>query len=103
MPHVAGVGTYTRTIEWDGDGKLLLHLPSTTDTAEVRVNGKSCGVCPWPPYVFDLASALHAGESALEVRVHNTLGNLILATYGGQEPSEYPTSGLLAPPRLLQV
>jgi len=101
LPHVAGVGAYRRAIEWSGEGRVLLHLPECHDAVEVVVNGARCGVRAWPPYVFDLTPALKPGDNALEIRVANTLGNIILETYAGQQPSVYPTSGLKQPPRVL--
>jgi len=101
LPHVAGVGTYRRVIPWSGEGRVLLHLPECNDAVEVCVNGAPCGVRAWPPYVFDLTPALRPGDNALEIRVANTLGNIILETYAGQQPSAYPTSGLKQPPGLL--
>ena len=67
----------------------------------VYINGQSAGRTAWPPYVFDLTDLLHGGENELEIRVSNTLGNLITETYGGAQPPEYPTSGLQAAPQLL--
>ena len=103
LPHVAGVGVYRRTIAWDGRSRLLLHLPRCTDAVEVRVNGVSCGVRVWPPYVFELTAGLCRGGNELEIHLCNTLGNIITETYGGAAPSERPCSGLLEPPRLLTI
>lgn len=103
VPHFAGIGTYRRTVEWDGRGRLLLHLPQCTDAVEVEVNGKACGVRTWPAYVYDLTAQCSPGANRLEVRVSNTLGNIITETYGGTAPTAYPVSGLLEAPRLLRV
>ena len=103
LPHIAGTGTYRRKVTWDGNGRPLLLLPQCTDAVEVLVNGASCGVRTWPPYVFDLNGHLNPGENEMQIRVHNTLGNVITETYGGSRPVEFPVSGLLAPPRLLSV
>jgi hypothetical protein len=101
LPHVASVGIYRRVVEWSGEGRVLLHLPECNDAVEVAVNGTTCGVRVWPPYVFDLTPALRPGDDELSIRVANTLGNIILETYAGQQPSAYPASGLKQPPRLL--
>ena len=42
-------------------------------------------------------------HNEVEIRVRNTLGNIITETYGGARPTEPPISGLLAPPWLLSV
>ena len=101
LPHVAGVGVYRRSLDWDGSARPLLHLPQCVDAVEVRVNSHSCGVRVWPPYVFELTPGLRDGRNDLEIRVSNTLGNIITETYAGHQPDLPTVSGLLAPPRLL--
>ena len=103
LPHVAGVGTYRRSIDWHGTGQLLLRLPACTDAVEVRVNGESCGSRVWYPYVFDLTQKLRQGANDLEIRVHNTLGNLIPETFLSNGQTSFPVSGLLCPPELIRV
>ena len=101
LPHVAGVGVYRRSLDWGDSARPILHLPQCTDAVEVRVNGHSCGVRVWPPYVFELTPGLREGRNDLEIRVSNTLGNIITETYAGHRPDCPPSSGLLATPRLL--
>jgi hypothetical protein len=103
LPHFAGVGTCRNVFTWDGTGRILLHLPSSTDAVEVSVNEKPCGVRTWPPYVFDLTSESVSGTNRLEVRMRNTLGNIITETYMGVAPNKPPVSGFLEPPRLLRI
>ena len=103
VTHVAGVGVYRRSVTWVGAARLMLRLPRCVDAVEVRVNGRSCGVRVWPPYVFDLTDGLKQGSNDIEIRVSNTLGNIITETYAGQQPDRPPISGLLAPPELLSV
>jgi len=103
LPHLAGEGTYRRRLFWSGGGRRALHLPKCTDAVEVHLNGEPCGVRAWTPYVFDLTPHLRKGENEVEIRVHNTLGNIITETYGGARPAEFPVSGMLSPPRLLTV
>ena len=101
MPQAAGVGVYRRRLEVAAGASVFLRLPEVVDAVEVFINGQSAGRTAWPPYVFDLTDLLHGGENDLEIRVSNTLGNLITETYGGAQPPEYPTSGLQAAPQLL--
>ena len=103
LPHFAGTGTYRRTLQTTGEKPMLLHLPACHDAVEVFVNGASCGARVWYPYTFDLTPQLRPGDNELEVRLHNTLGNIITATYGGRRPMHPPTSGLTAAPRLLSL
>ncbi|MGD9496548.1 MAG: hypothetical protein AB7Y46_09575 [Armatimonadota bacterium] len=102
IPHAAAVGIYRRTIEYRPGERVMLHLPACTDAVEVLVNGRSAGARAWPPYVFDLSGLVRPGANALEIRVCNTLGNLITRTYAGAMPPVLPQSGLLAAPRLLR-
>ncbi|MEN6403235.1 MAG: hypothetical protein ABFD94_14955 [Armatimonadia bacterium] len=101
MPHVAGVGVYRRHFTAPTQQQVWLRLPDTVDAVEVLVNGQPAGQTAWPPYVFDLAGLLREGDNELEIRVSNTLGNIILGTYAGAKPPVYPSSGLQATPQLL--
>ena len=103
MPHVAGVGVYRRRFTAGAGERLWLQLPETADAIEVLVNGQSAGQTAWPPYVFELDGLLREGGNDLEIRVSNTMGNLITETYAGAGPPAYPTSGLQAAPQLLFV
>jgi hypothetical protein len=51
--------------------------------------------------VFELTDGLVAGENEIEVRVANTLGNIILETYAGASGLKAARSGVKAPPELL--
>jgi len=101
LPHFAGIGTYRRTLQVAAEQPTLLHLPACHDAVEVFLNGTSCGTRAWYPYIFNLTPQLRPGENQLEISIHNTLGNIITATYGGRRPANSPTSGLTAAPRLL--
>lgn len=102
VPHAAGVGTYRRVLTLPAaPGRKFLRLPQCSDAVDVLLNGRSCGVRVWHPYVFDLTSAALPGANELAIRVRNTLGHIIPATYGGQRPSAPPTSGLQAAPEVL--
>ncbi len=49
------------------------------DVLEVVVNGSSAGVRLWAPYDIDITDAVQPGENVLEMRVANTLINLLEA------------------------
>ena len=49
------------------------------DALEVIVNGQPAGVRLWPPYEVEITDLLRKGENTLELRVANTLVNLLEA------------------------
>jgi hypothetical protein len=63
------------------------------DVLEVLVNGQSAGVRLWAPYQIEVTDLLKPGENTLELRVANTLVNLL-------EAVERP-SGLAGAPKLV--
>ena len=64
----------------------------TDDVLEVLINGQSAGVRLWEPYAVELTEFLRPGENVLELRVANTLANLLK---GVERPS-----GLAGAPKL---
>jgi hypothetical protein len=62
------------------------------DVLEVIVNGRQAAVRLWEPYAVEITDLLEVGENMLELRIANTLVNLL-------EAVERP-SGLTGPPRL---
>ncbi len=94
-PFFSGTGVYTADIDlperYEG-GRLVLEADCGDDVLAVSVNGASETVVPWYPYQIDLSAALHAGRNRIQLKVTNTLINLL---EGVRRPS-----GLLSPPRL---
>ena len=93
-PRFSGEGVYRRTVELPDAAGLRVFLDSqlADDAVEVVVNGVSAGVRLWAPYRVEITGLLRAGENELELRVSNTLGNLLDAPR---------RSGLTAPPSLV--
>jgi len=58
--------------------KLLLDLGSVRELAEIKVNGKSCGIVWCPPFRADISAAVKPGENKLEVGVVNFWPNRII-------------------------
>ncbi len=82
FPFYSGVGSYQTGFHLPADfaGKrVFLHPRLYDDTLEVLVNGQSAGVQLWPPYEIEITDLLRPGENALELRVANTLVNLLEA------------------------
>jgi hypothetical protein len=62
--------------------RLLLDLGDVRELAEVKVNGKSCGI-PWcPPFRADITAAVKLGANTLEVDVVNFWPNRIIGDAG---------------------
>ncbi|HEY3860587.1 MAG TPA: glycosyl hydrolase [Verrucomicrobiae bacterium] len=95
--------------------KVILDLGQVRELAEVKVNGRSCGIAWTPPFRADITAALKPGGNALEIEVVNFWPNRLI---GDQflPPAERLTktnirkftqhtplmeSGLLGPVRLL--
>ncbi|MEA5014511.1 MAG: glycosyl hydrolase [Candidatus Limiplasma sp.] len=83
FPYYAGTGIYRQAMvlppEYTGK-KLVLEAELGADVLEVSVNGKPVGTRLWRPYRVDVSDALEAGENLIEIRVINTLSNLLEAT-----------------------
>jgi hypothetical protein len=73
--------------------RTFLEPEMQDDVLEVMVNGQSAGVRLWAPYQVDITDLLKTGRNMLELRVANTLVNLL-------ERVERP-SGLAGAPRLV--
>jgi hypothetical protein len=60
------------------DRRLLLNLGGVEVIAEVKVNGKDCGILWHAPYEVDVTEVLQAGTNELEIRVVNLWPNRII-------------------------
>jgi hypothetical protein len=76
------------------EGQRVFVAPAMEDDVlEVLINGQSAGVRLWEPYQIEVTDLLKPGENTIEMRVANTLVNLL-------ERVERP-SGLAGAPRLV--
>ncbi|MEU4224878.1 glycosylhydrolase-like jelly roll fold domain-containing protein [Nonomuraea sp. NPDC026600] len=103
LPEYSGGVRYRRTVRLDERPDTgLMDLGRVRGTAEVLVNGQSCGIRVCSPYRFDVGAALRAGENTVEVEVYGTLAPHLDAVspthfvFPGQR-----ASGLYGPARLL--
>ncbi|HWC32776.1 MAG TPA: hypothetical protein VG709_06570, partial [Actinomycetota bacterium] len=95
-PFYSGVGVYSTAVEVPpgfAAGRVFLEAPAGDDALEVVVNGRSAGVRLWPPYAAEVTGLLRDGDNEIELRVANTLANLL----NGDERA----SGLAEEPRLV--
>lgn len=80
----SGTATYEKTFDLppqnpDAKSKILfLDLGRVREMAEVKVNGKSCGIVWCPPWRVDISNAVKAGENKLEIEVVNFWPNRII-------------------------
>ena len=95
-PHFSGRAVYRKSFDlpesFTGQ-RTFLEPEMQDDVLEVMVNGESAGVRLWAPYQVDITDLLKTGRNMLELRVANTLVNLL-------ERVERP-SGLAGAPRLV--
>ncbi|WP_433472734.1 glycosyl hydrolase [Spirillospora sp. CA-142024] len=101
LADVSGIGTYTTTVNWAGDGGAVLDLGEVFDTCRVTVNGHRLPVSVIVPAV-DVGPYLRRGANTIEVGVATTLNNRLRvsdpAVYGGAARQKY---GLIGPVRLV--
>jgi hypothetical protein len=76
--HFSGKGVYTGYAVFDegslrANSRWLLDLGRVGDVAELRVNGRACGVRWMQPYVFDVSAMLRPGRNEIRIAVTNTL------------------------------
>ncbi len=95
-PHFSGRAVYRKRFmlpEAFQGQRLFLEPEMQDDVLEVSVNGQVAGVRLWEPYQIEITDLLTSGENTLELRVANTLVNLL-------EAVERP-SGLGGAPKLV--
>ena len=83
IKYYSGTAVYRKTFElpteFKSQGKALwLDLGKVRELAEVRVNGKSCGIVWSPPFRVDVSDAIKSGVNELEVEVVNFWPNRLI-------------------------
>jgi len=95
-PFYSGTGIYRAEINVPAkylEGRLFLEVGCGDDVLEVTVNGRPGGVAPWHPYRLELTGLLNAGKNIVELKVTNTLINIL---EGVQK-----ASGIFGAPRIV--
>lgn len=95
-PFYSGVGIYRRRFTVSGRAPEMRHfleIPMRDDCVQVTVNGRPAGVLLWPPYTAEVTDLIRDGENEVELRVANTLSNLLNA--------DRRPSGLAGAPRIV--
>jgi hypothetical protein len=81
-PFYSGRGVYRTTFslpEDAGDRRIILEPRMTDEAVEVVVNGTRAGIRLWEPYEMDITGLARPGENTVELRIANTLINLLEA------------------------
>jgi hypothetical protein len=79
-PFLSGTGVYGTSFKLPAryaGGRIVLEADCGEDVLEVVVNGEAAGVQPWHPYRVDVTSALRPGANRIELKVTNSLINLL--------------------------
>ena len=81
----SGTAVYEKTFDMSDaslvtrhSSRLFLDLGKVRELAEVKVNGKSCGIVWCPPFRVDITDAVKPGENKLSVEVVNFWPNRII-------------------------
>jgi hypothetical protein len=84
----SGTATYEKTFVLPDsklktkNSKLILDLGNVRELAEIKVNGKSCGIVWCPPFRVDISDAVKPGENKLQIEVVNFWPNRIIGDAG---------------------
>lgn len=79
-PYYSGTGIYTCEVnipEKYLEGKLFLDVDCGEDVLEVSFNGNRSAIQPWHPYRIDISDSVVAGTNTVEMKVTNTLINIL--------------------------
>jgi len=106
----SGEAVYTAKFDWAGEGEYAIDLGKVGDYAEIVLNGVELGAVGAAPFMKDISKALVKGENVLEVRVTNTLRNVLVAADAfkggrmmGPGPRELAMSGICGPVEIKKI
>jgi hypothetical protein len=81
----SGTAVYRQTLDLSddalpasSDARLWLDLGTVRELAEVKINGRSCGIVWAPPFRVDISDSVRAGVNRLEIEVVNFWPNRII-------------------------
>ena len=96
-PFYSGTITYSSEVDVNEKylgGKLFLDVDCGEDVLEVIVNNNSI-IVPWHPYKIDITNFINSGKNKIELKVTNTLINILEAVQ--------KKSGLFKQPKILHA
>jgi hypothetical protein len=78
FPYLSGSGTYRQDFELpSGYKRIVLKFTQTSGPVSIKLNQKNLGVFNWHPMEIDITTSCEQRRNSLEVRVMNTLDNLL--------------------------
>jgi len=80
-PYYSGTAGYRQTLyvpEFARGQRIMLRAEGAAGMVEFLVNGAIASVRPWAPYEADITALVKPGPNEVELRVTNTLANVLL-------------------------
>ena len=81
-PCYSGTATYRQTVmipHFARGQRVIIRAENPADIVEFVVNGAIAGVRLWPPFEVDATSLVKPGPNQIELRVTNSLANMLLS------------------------
>jgi len=95
----SGMAAYGKDFNWNRrvvqDQPVWLNVGAVANTAEVFVDGVSCGIAWTAPYRVDISKALKSGVNRLRIEVINTWNNRLVGD--SRLPAEKRVTGTVYP------
>ncbi len=88
IKYYSGTATYKQSFNWSAsnrESRYVLSLGEVHNLANVKLNGKSCGVAWTAPYAVDITDQLIQGQNLLEIEVSNTWANRLMGDHKVEE------------------
>jgi hypothetical protein len=83
VKYFSGTAAYTKTLQVPEefcrrDRHVYLDLGRVQVIAELKVNGRDCGILWKPPFQAEITEAIHTGDNAVEIQVVNLWPNRLI-------------------------
>lgn len=108
-----GTAIYRKQVSLDSDRRLILNLGKVWGVAEVKVNGKDCGISWHGNRIYDVSDKLRSGSNDIEIQVTTTMGNYLQTlkenkiaqrwTNRTNRPQPKQSMGLVGPVTLYEI
>lgn len=100
----SGTAMYRNKFNWKAnkavkDKRIFLELDEVHDLADIKVNGKSCGIIWTKPYRVEITDIIKNGSNSIEIEVTNTWANRITGNELTPDQQHHPETWTNAPYR----